>query len=95
MHGKTKGEVLLDVCLGESCFERVARTGIALSVWEEVVGPGGVVGTVGAVGGVGGTRARVFMIQVRFRSFCCSDVFWWWWLGLDVGLTFVTDEIRG
>lgn len=66
VRGKTKGEVLLDVCLGESCFERVARTGIAMSVWEEVVGPGGVVGTVGAVGGVGGTRARVFMIQVRY-----------------------------
>ena len=33
VHGKTKGEVLLDEKLGESCFERVARTGIALSVW--------------------------------------------------------------
>lgn len=31
--------MLLDVQLGESCFERVARTGIALSVWEDVVGP--------------------------------------------------------
>ncbi|KAI9873745.1 MAG: hypothetical protein M1830_010657, partial [Pleopsidium flavum] len=63
INGKTKGEVLLDVCLGESCFERVARTGIALSVWEEVMGPNGEVGMVGAVGGVGGTRARVYMIQ--------------------------------
>lgn len=64
INGKTKGEVLLDVCLGESCFERVARTGIAMSVWEEVMGPNGEVGMVGAVGGVGGTRARVYMIQV-------------------------------
>ena len=64
INGKTKGEVLLDVQLGESCFERVARTGIALSVWEDVVGPSGEVGTVGAVGGVGGGRARVYMIQV-------------------------------
>ena len=62
--GKTKGEVLLDVQLGESCFERVARTGIAISVWEDVVGPNGEVGVVGAVGGVSGGRANVYMIQV-------------------------------
>lgn len=64
VNGKTKGEVLLDVQLGESYFERVARTGIALSVWEEVVGPNGEIGVVGAVGGVGGGKARVYMIQV-------------------------------
>lgn len=67
VNGKTKGEVLLDVQLGESCFERVARTGIALSVWEDVVGPNGEVGVVGAVGGVGGGRARVYMIQVYIK----------------------------
>ncbi len=65
VNGKTKGEVLLDAQLGESCFERVARTGIAMSVWEDVVGPNGEVGTVGAVGGVAGGRAKVYMIQVR------------------------------
>ena len=64
VNGKTKGEVLLDVQLGESCFERVARTGIAVSVWEDVVGPNGEVGVVGAVGGVSGGRANVYMIQV-------------------------------
>ena len=64
--GKTKGEMLLDVQLGESCFERVARTGIALSVWEDVVGPNGEVGIVNAQGGVVGGRAQVYMIQVRF-----------------------------
>jgi len=68
INGKTKGEVLLDACLGESCFERIARTGIALSVWEEVMGPNGEVGMVGAVGGVGGTRARVYMIQVSYST---------------------------
>lgn len=71
INGKTKGEVLLDVQLGESCFERVARTGIALSVWEDVVGPNGEVGVVGAVGGVGGGRARVYMIQVYLNA-CTS-----------------------
>ena len=35
--GKTRGETLLDAQLGESCFERVARIGIAVSVWEDVV----------------------------------------------------------
>ena len=65
IHGKTKGEVLLDVQLGEHCFEKAARTGIALNVWEDAVGPNGEVGVVGAVGGVGGGRMRVYMIQVR------------------------------
>ncbi|KAI9808214.1 MAG: hypothetical protein M1825_004671 [Sarcosagium campestre] len=51
VHGKTAGEVLLDVCLEESAFERVARTGIALSIWEEEAGPNG--DQVEAVGGVG------------------------------------------
>ena len=69
INGKTKGEVLLDEQLGESCFERVARTGIAVSVWEDVVGPSGELGTVGAVGGVGGGRATVYMIQVCYGIF--------------------------
>jgi hypothetical protein len=67
--GKSNGETLLDVTLGESCFERVARSGIAVSVWEDVVGPGGRVGTVGAHGGVSGAKARVFMIQVWLSCF--------------------------
>ena len=70
VNGKTQGEVLLDVQLGESCFERVARTGIALSVWEDVVGPNGEVGGVAAQGGVAGGRARVYMIQV-FGGLSC------------------------
>lgn len=62
--GKAKGETLLDVTLSESCFERVARSGIAVSVWEDIVGPDGQVGRAGITGGVSGARARVFMIQV-------------------------------
>jgi hypothetical protein len=54
---------LLDVCLSESCFERVARTGIALSVWEERIGENGEVENIPAQGGVGG-KTRVYMIQV-------------------------------
>ena len=59
--GKAKGETLLDVTLGESCFERVARTGIAVSVWEAFEG-----GLVAKEGGVVGGKLRVFMIQVCF-----------------------------
>ncbi|KAF1996366.1 hypothetical protein P154DRAFT_525648 [Amniculicola lignicola CBS 123094] len=68
--GKAKGDVLLDVTLAETCFERVARSGIAVSVWEDVVGPSGMVGTVGARGGVSGARARVFMIQMKTEREC-------------------------
>ncbi|KAI9761783.1 MAG: hypothetical protein M1840_001702 [Geoglossum simile] len=65
---KTAGaKPLLDVCLSESCFERVARTGIALSVWEEVVSKDGVVGGVPAEGGVGG-KSRVYMIQMKTEA---------------------------
>ncbi|KAH0556932.1 hypothetical protein GP486_005279, partial [Trichoglossum hirsutum] len=53
---------LLDVCLSESSFERVARTGIALSVWEERIGENGEVENIPAQGGVGG-KTRVYMIQ--------------------------------
>jgi hypothetical protein len=55
------GALLLDATLGESCFERVARTGIAVSVWEDVVGQSG---GVAATGGVAEKRIRVFMLQV-------------------------------
>lgn len=68
VRGKTKGEILLDATLGETCFERVGRQGIAVSVWEDIVGPNGEVGTVGAVGGVGAGRVKVYMIQVRSVS---------------------------
>jgi len=65
--GKSHGETLLDVTLGESCFERVARTGIAISVWEETLGANGQVG-IGAVGGVVGTRSKVYMVQMKSVS---------------------------
>jgi hypothetical protein len=72
--GKTKGETLIDATLGESCFERVARTGIAVSVWEEQVGPNGELGQVGAVGGVNGARAKVYMVQMKSVSRVASCI---------------------
>ncbi|OJD13535.1 hypothetical protein AJ78_06019 [Emergomyces pasteurianus Ep9510] len=61
IRGKTRGEVLLDVCLGESCFERVARTGIAVSVWEEYDG-------VAKEGGVVSGNFRIYMIQMKSEA---------------------------
>lgn len=64
IRGKTRGELLLDKCLGESSFERTARTGIAVSVWEENEGgapakqQGGV--TVGAY--------KIYMIQMKSEA---------------------------
>jgi hypothetical protein len=60
-----KGDtVLLDVVLGESAFERVARTGIAVSI---LTGEGEEDGTgvPGQTGGLG-TKSTVYMMQV-----CC------------------------
>ncbi|KAF2874004.1 hypothetical protein BDV95DRAFT_604219 [Massariosphaeria phaeospora] len=65
-----KEEILLDVTLTESCFERVARTGIAVSVWEDFMGPDGIVGRVAHTGGVSGARARTFMIQMKSEREC-------------------------
>ncbi|QDS77499.1 hypothetical protein FKW77_000272 [Venturia effusa] len=62
-----QGAVLLDVTLGESCFERVARTGIAVSVWEDVVGSSG---GVAATGGVTEKRIKVYMIQMKNERDC-------------------------
>jgi hypothetical protein len=56
--GKTKGETLLDATLHESCFERIARTGIAVNVWEEH-------DEVAKSGGVVGGKGRTFMIQMK------------------------------
>ncbi|KAH9821983.1 hypothetical protein Tdes44962_MAKER04880 [Teratosphaeria destructans] len=56
--GKKEGEILLDVTLGEQCFERVARTGIAMSVWQDQA-------AVGATGGVSSASSKVFMIQLK------------------------------
>ncbi|KAL4880208.1 hypothetical protein BJY04DRAFT_208255 [Aspergillus karnatakaensis] len=61
IRGKTRGEILLDVCLDESCFERVARTGIAVSVRDENEdGP-----AVASKGGVTSGSSRVYMIQMK------------------------------
>lgn len=63
IRGSFRNEVLLDVCLGESCFERVARTGIAVSVWEDFEG-----GTAAKEGGVVGGKFRVYMIQMKSEA---------------------------
>lgn len=59
--GKTRGEVLLDVCLPESSFERVARTGIAVSVLQET-------DNVGKKGGVTVNSQRIYMIQMKSEA---------------------------
>ncbi|KNG46055.1 glycoside hydrolase family 105 protein [Stemphylium lycopersici] len=68
--GKKHGEVLLDVTLSETCFERVARSGIAVSVWEDNVDEDGQIGGVGKTGGVLGARARIFMVQMKSEREC-------------------------
>jgi len=63
IRGKTRGEVLLDVCLPESSFERIARTGIAVSVHEETAG-----GAVAKQGGVTASSQRIYMIQMKSEA---------------------------
>ncbi|GAB7345241.1 hypothetical protein MBLNU457_3612t3 [Dothideomycetes sp. NU457] len=60
VQGTTKGETLLDVTVGETSFERVARTGIAISVFEDDARWG-----VGQRGGVTGGVRGVFMVQMK------------------------------
>ncbi|GIJ83520.1 hypothetical protein Asppvi_002343 [Aspergillus pseudoviridinutans] len=62
VRGKTRGEVLLDVCLGESAFERVARTGIAVSIPEANDG------ATPKEGGVIGKFSKVYMIQMKSEA---------------------------
>ncbi|KAF2442909.1 hypothetical protein P171DRAFT_51941 [Karstenula rhodostoma CBS 690.94] len=68
--GKKDQTTLLDVTLSESCFERVARSGIAVSVWEDIIGADGVAGRAANTGGVMGSRARVFMVQMKNEQEC-------------------------
>ena len=66
VHGKSRGETLLDATLGESCFERIARTGIAVSIWEDAeFAP--------QTGGVAGARSRVYMLQCGTVSILFCD----------------------
>ncbi|KAJ5819134.1 hypothetical protein N7474_004725 [Penicillium riverlandense] len=62
IRGKTRGETLLDVCLPEGAFERVARTGIAVSVREENEG------AIAKKGGVTAGSQRVYMIQMKSEA---------------------------
>jgi hypothetical protein len=63
IRGKTRGETLLDVCLGESAFERIARTGIAVSIREENED-----GSVAKKGGVATGSGKIFMIQMKSEA---------------------------
>lgn len=67
--GKTKGEILLDATLGEGSFERVARTGIAISVWRNHAGGTDSEGRAREKGGgVGASWMDVFMVQMKSVS---------------------------
>ncbi|KAF3481234.1 uncharacterized protein GIQ15_03993 [Arthroderma uncinatum] len=61
VRSKASGETLVDACLGESSFERVARTGIAVSIWEEFEG-------IAKEGGVVGGSFKVYMIQMKSEA---------------------------
>ncbi|KAG0158373.1 hypothetical protein PDIDSM_5887 [Penicillium digitatum] len=61
--GKTRGETLLDVCLGESAFERIARTGIAVSIREENEDA-----SIAKKGGVATGSGKIFMIQMKSEA---------------------------
>ncbi|KAF2222654.1 hypothetical protein BDZ85DRAFT_296753 [Elsinoe ampelina] len=63
--GTTKGETLLDETLAEGAFERVARTGIAVSVWRDNAGSTEGVGRAVDKGGVGANRMDVYMVQMK------------------------------
>lgn len=62
---KKSGETLLDVTLGDTCFERVARTGIAVSVWETTLSEEG---HVAKQGGVIGGKFKVYMLQMSSEA---------------------------
>lgn len=55
---KRKDVVLLDEVLGESCFEKVMQTGIAINVWKEDE-------QVQDWGGVMTGRSRMYMVQFK------------------------------
>lgn len=58
---KVSGEVMLDVTLHESCFERVGRRGIALGVWEEHA-------EIMRTGGVVGGKNTTYLIQMKTEA---------------------------
>lgn len=66
--GKSKGQILLDKTLPENAFERIQRTGVAVTFWEDVTGPNGEIGYAAATGGVSSRRTRTYMIQMSSVS---------------------------
>ncbi|KAJ5551944.1 hypothetical protein N7461_006642 [Penicillium sp. DV-2018c] len=63
IRGKTRGETLLDVRLGENAFERIARTGIAVSIRGESEDA-----AVAQKGGVANGSGKIFMIQMKSEA---------------------------
>ncbi|MCJ1360200.1 MAG: hypothetical protein MMC33_010203 [Icmadophila ericetorum] len=62
VRGKNEDIPLLDATLPENCFDRVARTGIAVNIWEAFDG-----GQVAKEGGVVGGSMKCYMIQVEIQ----------------------------
>ncbi|KAK5208085.1 hypothetical protein LTR47_002141 [Exophiala xenobiotica] len=56
VRNKVPDVILLDAVLGESCFERIMQTGIAVKVWKEDE-------VIGHTGGVTMGRETVYMLQ--------------------------------
>lgn len=59
--------VLLDVVLGANCFSRQGNTGIAVNIWEDIMGDNGQIGMVGAVGRVSG-RTRTWLFATLTKN---------------------------
>ncbi|KAI9740728.1 MAG: hypothetical protein M1818_004693 [Claussenomyces sp. TS43310] len=55
--------ILLDVVIGSHCFQRYQKTGIAINVWEEIMGPNGEVGVIRNTGGVSTGKTSKWMFQ--------------------------------
>ena len=53
-----KGQPILDATLHESCFEKVAKLGIAMNVWEEHE-------RIAKQGGVVGGKSRTYIMQLK------------------------------
>ncbi|KAK3057496.1 hypothetical protein LTR09_001680 [Extremus antarcticus] len=62
-----RGNTLLDITLPEHCFERLGRTGVAVTLWSELVGPNGELGHAAATGGVGTSQTKKYLIQLALE----------------------------
>lgn len=58
-----KYHIILDAIIGGHCFQRYQKTGIAINVWEDTIGPNGEIGLVRSTGGVGTGKSSKWMFQ--------------------------------